>query len=390
MVARNVVRHKKKASGISKAAKVIADLNAYGQEPTWKVGQVPTNDERARALTWYNRLADKEDLFIYLTMWLEKHGHSDWLRTIKSLPEQKYLNKYLPRTACALARMEDLGAKVEADDFIVSKVKESVEIMGRDRLGSVKETEDGDGGTIETDEEESKANLFRERIKARVWGVRDHLEDQLMEKVHAGFDVYDFLKANNYPVGLVTQLVTKLEPLVGDYEFGIKTGEGFSDGKPVLKTKRDFVVRAIDDCRRYASNEKKLRDVAPRKKKPVSVEKKLRDFRYMKESSELKIASVNPADVIGAKELWHYDTKGNILTVLRSERGLDVNRTTIVGHDPDTSHTKKAGRRPDKWLERVRTDGRVGLRKIMDDMGKDPHELRTRINENILLLKVIR
>jgi hypothetical protein len=394
MVIRRNIKTKKKATRISKMAERAADLNAYGTEPSWKIGQVPTQSERAKALTWYNVLTDRHELYEFATLWLERKGHRDVIAEIKSLPnQQKYVLKYLPRTACALARMEDLGACVEADEFILTKFRESVEMMRRDHLGDAVDDE-AEVAPAPVDPQEAaetaQADAFQSRIRARVVGVKDHLEDKLIDGLYVGFDVYEFLKANNYPIALATKLEQRLQPIAEDYEFAIRTGEGFGNiPKKVLKDKMGFVSRAIDDLRRYASNEKKLK--APRKKKPVSIEKKLRDFRYKKEDADLKVASVNPADVIGARELWHYDTRGNTITVLRSEKGLDVHRTTITGWDPDSSFTKKGGRRPDKWIERARSDGKASLRRLMDDINKDAlTQPRDRINDNTLLLRVIK
>ncbi len=396
MVTRNTFKKKKKAPRSSRSADYLGAINAYGPEPTWKVGQVPTSSERARAMTWYSRrhITDKAEQFGWLLIWLEKKGHKDLMKLVKSLPEKKYVNKYLPRTACALARMEDLGAKVNADRFILKHIEESVVMLGRERnLGVVADEDDEGESHVQQDEEEETArisNVFKERIRARVGNVAAHLEDRLLDGLYVAFDVYEFLRANNYPVSMVSAVKDKLAPIAGDYEFAIKTGEGFGKtSKKILKEKRDYVLKAISDLERYASNEKKLK--APRKTKPVSVEKKLQNFRYLKESKTLNVASVNPADILGAKEMWFYDTRYNFLTVLRSEKGFDIQRTTITNFDPATSFTKKGGRRPDKWVERVLKDGRVGLKRLMDDV-KKPALTRTRdrINDNTLLLRVVK
>lgn len=396
MVVRKLLKRKPKTERRSRSADYIAAIAAYGLEPSWFPGQVPTTVERSLAMTWYSRkyISDKKEQFGWLCIWLEKKGHADLLRQVKSLPENKYVNKYLPRTACALARMEDLGARVEADEFIVKKVEESVAMLGRERsLGAtVSEDDDGNEKTEEDEEEEQsrQAVLFKERIKNRIGEVAGHVEDRLIDGLYVSFDVYEFLKANNYPTALAFRLETKLSALAEDYEYAITTGEGF-EGTPkkVLKDKLSFIGRAVEDLRRYSSNEKKLKQ--PRKPKPVSVEKKLRDFHYMKESKELKVASVNPTEILGAKELWFYDTRGNTITVLRSEKGMDVHRTTITDYDVANSITKKAGRRPDKWIDRARTDGKVALRRLMEDNKKEAlTQVRDRINDNTLLLRVIR
>jgi hypothetical protein len=128
----------------------------------------------------------------------------------------------------------------------------------------------------------------------------------------------------------------------------------------------------------------------PRKPRAISVEKKLKNFKFQKEDNTFKIASVNPEKVIGAQELWTFNTKYKTLTVFRAldRGGLQVKGTSIINYDEATSVTKRTGRKPEVYVDKVLNGGKIVLRKLMDELKNDA-PLAYRINENTILLKVV-
>ena len=128
---------------------------------------------------------------------------------------------------------------------------------------------------------------------------------------------------------------------------------------------------------------------APRKPRPVSVEKKLKSFKYQKEDNTFKIASINPEKVIGAQELWTFNTKYKIVTVFRAidRGGLQVKGTSIIGYDEKNSASKGCGRKPEEILSKLQNGGKIILRKLMDELKTDK-PLQYRINENTILVRV--
>jgi hypothetical protein len=165
--------------------------------------------------------------------------------------------------------------------------------------------------------------------------------------------------------------------------------EGYSHlKKKQLDELIKFYHSLIADAERYGDVAKKVRK--PRKPRPVSVEKKLKTFKYQKEDANFKIASVNPEKLIGCQELWTFNTKYKMITVLRAadRGGLDVKGTSIINYDEKTSVTKRTGRKPEVFVKKVMETGKIGLRKIMDEM-KVAAPLSYRINENTILLRIV-
>jgi hypothetical protein len=131
---------------------------------------------------------------------------------------------------------------------------------------------------------------------------------------------------------------------------------------------------------------------APRKKKAPTADKLLKNFQFQKESNEYKLKSVAPESVLGAQELWTFNTKYKVLTVFRASghAGLSVKRTAIVGFDQDNSVSKRVGRKTEDTLQRVLTGGKIVLRKLMEEITSDPVKIADRINNNVVLLKTVR
>lgn len=127
----------------------------------------------------------------------------------------------------------------------------------------------------------------------------------------------------------------------------------------------------------------------PRKTKAVSKDKIVAKLKYKKTDEPLKLVSINPADIIGMKELWVYNSKTRKLgKYIASEfNDLGVKGTTITGFDENKS-VQKTLRKPVDQLKEFKAAGKVALRKFLDDINAVDTKMNGRINEETLLLKV--
>ena len=127
----------------------------------------------------------------------------------------------------------------------------------------------------------------------------------------------------------------------------------------------------------------------PRKTKAVSKDKIVAKLKYKKTDEPLKLVSVNPADIIGAKELWIYNSKTRKLGkyVAADFNDLGVKGTSITGFDENKS-VQKTLRKPADQLKEFKAAGKVALRKFLEDINAVDTKMNGRINEETLLLKV--
>jgi hypothetical protein len=152
----------------------------------------------------------------------------------------------------------------------------------------------------------------------------------------------------------------------------------------VLHTFYMAIVAACDMLAEVGKTERK-----PRAKKPIQKETLVKQLKFKKTDDQLKLVSISPIAIIGAKELWCYDTKTRKLGkyIALDESMLSVKGTSIVGYDESRS-IQKTLRNPLEQLTTFKSLGKIALRKYLDDINSVDIKLSGRINENVILLKV--
>ena len=154
-----------------------------------------------------------------------------------------------------------------------------------------------------------------------------------------------------------------------------------------LLTAIDFVIESAKATRK------------PRKAKVYSADKIVAKLKYLKVDDKYKLASVSPTDVVGASELWVFNTKTRKLGKYvaknidpkgmgRAGSGLSVKGTTIIGFDEKLS-VQKTLRKPDEQLKEFKSAGKVKLRTLLEDIKTTDTKLNGRSNLETVLLKVI-
>jgi hypothetical protein len=164
--------------------------------------------------------------------------------------------------------------------------------------------------------------------------------------------------------------------------------EGYSHlSKKQVKSLIAFYQEIASACDMLAQEAKVNR--APRAKKSVPKEKIVAKLKYMKTNEPLKLVSINPTDIIGASELWIFNTKTRKLGkyVAAEFNTLNVKGTTITNFNEFTS-IQKTIRKPEEKLKEFKAAGKVQLRKFLEDINATDTKMNGRINEETILLKV--
>ena len=148
-----------------------------------------------------------------------------------------------------------------------------------------------------------------------------------------------------------------------------------------------FYQEIVSACEMLAQEAKINRK--PKAKKAVPAEKIVAKLKYKKADEPLKLVSINPADILGAKELWTYNTKSRKLGKYIASEFVDlgIKGTSIINFDENKS-VQKTLRKPIDQLKEFKAAGKVALRKFLDDINAVDTKMNGRINEEIMLLKV--
>lgn len=364
-MAKDAKQKKIKQPRKTKAAVKTIDLRFNGTEPL-------DISERGytQALNWYNYEYDIDQARTWLLEYMKRGNYSK-----QDVAAVRRSNKYaIPTTLGWQARMMMNGNELSQSsmDFFKDRLTQCI----------------GSSAAVEENDEAAKPVVsIQDRTLAKHNAIHAQVEADIIDERAS---MYDFLIREEMTAAAATFLKEKYAPIYdevcGDDE---DTKEVYGKG---LKAERAYWKTVIDDLDRFIANKKVVKVRKPRSKKVKSAVDLTKGLNYLKEYGALKIVSINPAEIIGASQLWTYNTKYRKLTqfVARGPSGLQVKRTTLDGFDPDKSMTKRVGHRPEESINGVLRAGKVALRTIMSDLKNQPEAAKGRINNDTVLLRVIK
>jgi hypothetical protein len=256
------------------------------------------------------------------------------------------------------------------------------------------------------EKEAAKVDIYmpsiQERLREAAYRMTEEIEDAL-EKFHTdpeGFDPKAFkilsllrgkgVKAAHARIikDFYASDLAELEELAsGEADEQLREGYSHRSRKQIksLITFYQEIHAACDMLAQEAKVNKK-----PRTKKPTDKSKVVAKLKYKKQDETLKLVSINPVDIIGASELWVYNTKSRKLGkyIADSVQGpLNVKGTSIIGFDEHQSICKTL-RKPEEKLKEFKAAGKVQLRKFLDDINATDTKMNGRLNEETILLRV--
>ena len=255
---------------------------------------------------------------------------------------------------------------------------------------------DGDLSEKKDDEKKIKPkNSIQDRIQNQVENYVSALEAQVDDFINSEYklkyDVYNDLISR----GCKSVHARKMRPLYRDCYNDLVdvynkeddfNQEAYSHLKPNHQKKlMDFYGLIVDDLDRVIKNATAQRK--PRKQKTHSAERLVGKLKYQEEFKKLKLVSINPEKIIGATELWVFNTRYNRLGVYRavnSVRGFSVKGCTIQ-HFDETESVQKTARKPKEALNVL---NKRSLKAMMKNMKTKEQSLTGRINAQTILLGV--
>ena len=362
-----------------------------------------------QGLNFYNYNYSSKDSKQPLIEWMKKQKVVDKnaINIIKAAPDTQ-----IGITAGSVARMLLKGAP--PTDNLVAGLKKRI----REIVESVENPQDW-GGSL-NDEPKPKADKPK---TAQVISIQDrmiektnnfvgeYVEGAIDEMIANGFKS-DFKLStllqthgvSGKAAGLIPKMfeseIAELTLLIDgvdkEDEYDAQLLEAYPYKKAEIIKLRDFYTAIVSDAEHHGNLQKATRKV--RKKKAPSKEKLVTKIKYKLQDEKLKLVSVDPKDILGANELWVYNTKNRKLGkyvasnidpkgMAREGTGLSIKGTTIIGFDEKLS-IQKTLRKPEDSLKAFKSAGKVALRKFMDELTTTDIKLTGRINNEIILLKV--
>jgi len=357
----------------------ITDANMVyaGTEPKFSVEL--SQLDLIKTLSWYAQNKDNKDAQKWACDFLKKKHKLDVSSVIKSQSP----------TFGFICRIISNGGSLSAKDQIwlentITKLK--------DELNAPKEV------VVETQPKVVVPNI-QDRIREKASECIGELEGQLDELITSSFS------ANSAPYAIMHTMEIKgvHTKHISDWfktkriEFDnvlhtddAEVKEGYSNfSKPQLKKIIAWCDQVILDCGKIAGEAVKSRK--PRKRKSKTPEQLVAKISVMEEYKELKLKSVPTKDIIGAMQLWVFNTKNRKLGCYHAidADGLSVKGSSITNFNESKS-VQKTLRKPEATMPEIVKGGKVYLRNALDGIRAVESGLTGRLNADIILVRVVK
>ena len=370
----------------------MLDEKYTGDEPRWDTSRAKNmpfeefDHFMRKSLNYYNYFYTQKDLKKHVVAWMKevKDFDADEIRAFERAGDRT-----VSMTTCGLIMAHRQGMPLQERhiEFIDANILESINSKSAEEVIEV------------VVEEKPKAYVptIQDRLNEKTADTIGELEghyDEFINNPKYDFSPYSYLVANNVPQSQLSKYEavyqSRFDELKQAFE---KADEQITEGYSHYKTadfKRifAFIDKILNDIIQYRGVKKATKKV--RAPKSVSKEKVVSKLKYNKEDKVLRLISINPADIIGAQELWVYNTKTRKLGkyIADSLKGpLNVKGTGIIGFDEHRS-TSKTLRKPADTLKEFSKATKIELRKFLDNIKATETKLNGRINAETILLRV--
>ena len=380
-----------KTRKVAPRTSAMLDEKYTGDEPKWDTERAAAMDDATfdnhmrRSFYYYNYFFNQKDLKKHVIEWMKNPEYGFTAEDVKTFSRSP--DRAIEMTACSLVKAHRQGMPFRGRH--VEYIKESIARAINSTADEVEEV---------VVEEKPKAYLptIQDRMNEKTADTIGELEghyDEFIKNPKYNFKPYDYLVANNVPQSQLTKYEEVYQARFDELKLAFeKTDEQITEGYSHYKAadfKRimAFIDQILNDIIQYRGVKKATKKV--RAPKSVSKEKVVSKLKYAKEDKVLRLISINPADIIGAQELWVYNTKTRKLGkyVADSLKGpLNVKGTGIIGFDEHKSVTKTL-RKPEEKLKEFARATKIELRKFMENIKATETKLNGRISADVILLK---
>jgi hypothetical protein len=369
---------------------LFADEKYTGGEPEWPQDAIEWSDEDfdhllRKSFFYYNYFYNQKDTKKHVEEWAEKSGLFD---KVQINAFKRSADRSIPMTACSLIMAHRAGMPLKENH---------IEFLKKSIITAITDAEpDPDEITTKPKPVAEHRPNIQDRLAektAELIGEMEGIFDEIIKNNKPNFKPYDFLTTNK----VIQAQLPKYRDVFENRKFELELAQAKTDPQLTeayrhYKTadfKRiiawlELVLLAIDEYRQVKQATKKARV-----KKAPTKEKLIAKLKYAKDFKELKLVSINPAEIIGANELWIYNTKTRKLGkyVAAAHSQLSVKGTGIENFDSDKSICKTL-RKPQEKMKEFNKASKVTLRKFLDEIKATETKLNGRISSDIVLLKV--
>lgn len=331
VAARSRTRRKRSAPQLHGRERRADRVRFFGKEPSIAPGPVE-EFLFGKFLNWHSQISTVEEARGWL---LELYAvrNPALAKRIKSIPVS-----WVPTTQGWCARAVLLGGEFPEERLASwdARVLEAVER--------------GESSASEESASAAKRKptvVVTDAIRALVSSFCAEIESSI--DARAPLDVFRTLRVREVSAVVARGIAAKFKPraeeiielAAGADEDSIHALRGYSPEEVAWLAER--LSSIVEDCERYAAGAQTLSRA--RKKAVTSrereAERSVSQLRWQREMPSMRVISVNPQRIIGAREAWLYNSKYGILTILKANSldtaGLSARGLSVTNYDANSS-----------------------------------------------------
>jgi hypothetical protein len=362
---------------VAKRLAKLEDEKFMGPEPT--LAEDCTDSDLAKAFNWYNYCCDNNQAKEFVIEYLRKIKYDK--NEIKKFGRAKINNStgWMARILTNGGHLpegygERMGAAIKA------------------AIASVEPEVDNEPVVVKN------VVSIQDRINNKASELIGELEEQIDILIVNGtnsFNAGNWFRNNNVKPQIASKIAAHYRPLYIELYDAFEgkdkeLKEAYRHLKKLqLKNYVEFVRSILASAEARSITERASRKPRKKKVKPAAV--LASKVKYLAECKDYNIASIKPAEIVGAQQLWVFNAKTRNLTVINamSHAGLSIKGTTVIGFDEKTSITKKL-RKPEQTLEILKVGSKIVLRKLMDNIKCKPSVANGRLNKDTVILRAVK
>jgi hypothetical protein len=376
-MARNIAKKIKKVKPSNARKSILAEEAKVGIATTdWSaVSASDYNDRIRETLRHYGYFYEPKDGFKWAAEWIKANLEKQALTEFKASPERVFA-----MTAGSLCKiMLDGGKLNESARAIVDREIAAARQRGIAAMVAKEENTDTPKRTI--------ADIMKENTSNFIGEI-----EEVIDRMDTEYSVYDEMKKIDAPavtakaiIDYYTPQVNEMKELINDKPEDLVEAYRHMSAKE----KRDylkFLENIVDEAEKYSMSKKAVRKT--RAKKPKSADQQVARVKYLKESKEFKLVSIDPSKLIGSDSVYLFNTKTRQMIHLTTNdaSGFKISGTTIQNFDEKAS-SRKTIRKPEEFFTEFMKATKAKSYTQYAKLTTKPASANGRINEHMLILK---
>lgn len=363
------------------------DTKYTGTEPRFDTQPDRRQEALIRGFNWYGRFYDRKMAKQQLIRYAQEFKAGD-IKMLSRVAEDKFV---LP--VCWLARMGMRGLILNERE--TTRISEHIAQLQATVKPEVREV------TVEA-KSSSRPNvqeIMRERAQ-EAGGELEALFDGFITDGKPGIDdvpVIQVLTERKIMPQHVPTLIEVWRARRAEFE-AVQLGkdaqlkEGYSQYTKIgIRNIIKFCDAVIAGLNSYVTVKRST--AKPRARKPISPERQASRVKYLRSfkdaAQKLDLTSIQPSKIVGATEVWAYDTSKRKLWYLVADQHigtLGIKGTTILGLDLVQSGIKTL-RKPGETLRQLMSAGKPAARKLFKEINAVVAQPKGRTNDDLVILK---